>query len=44
MDNTAAQQEKPFLMRLMVSLELKECIVLDDMYNKEHKVKGYESN
>jgi hypothetical protein len=30
MDNTiAAQQQKPFLMRLTVALELKDCIMLE---------------
>jgi hypothetical protein len=28
----------------MVASELKDCITLDDTYNEENKVKGYESN
>jgi hypothetical protein len=40
--NTTAQQQKP--MRLTVASELKECIGLDETYEKEDKVKGYELN
>jgi hypothetical protein len=44
-DNTAAQQQKPILMRMTALAELQDCIALDDdTYEEEEKVKGYESN
>jgi hypothetical protein len=43
-DNTAAQQQKPILMRMTALAELEDCIALDATCKEEEKVKGYESN
>jgi hypothetical protein len=43
-DNSAAQQQKPVLMRLTVAAELKDYIPLDVTYKEEKTVKDYESD
>jgi hypothetical protein len=41
---TAAKEKKPFLMKTTVESELEEWILLDDTYDEEEKVVGYEGN